>query len=554
MRATAEQNKVSVKAYAGTTGVLLAMNVPAEGRDDLLGFAIHREGGDKPAQWLNGMMSFPGVEHKPGEPLSTEQAPIQKFRWSDYRVYPDTTYRYEVHPVRGTPADPKIEAGPTIEVRTESIRRGEHRVLFNRAAAASQAFSRKFPDIDAELAQAKKEGKPQELPSEALAWLSRGVLEQINGFIARAADATWGLDIAIYEYELPAIIESVKAALDRGADVRIVFHAAPGDSQTTVNEENLKGWPTDRMRPRVTSNIFHDKFAVLSRVRAGKRDPAAVLCGSTNWTRSGVYLQANVVHIAESAELAGRYLTLFEVLFGGATVPETKQWIDDNDPLPDAPPVVAGFSPRSGEKDLDAFVATIDQAKSDVLFCTAFDLNDRIEKALLGEPHDDVLRIGLQNRPSVITGFHRDRTADFAATAYLKEGLEGYLAEKTRQPSGILIHTKLVVVNFTSDAPVVISGSHNLSAAASGQNDENFLVVRGDTNVADCYGVEAMRLYDHYRYRWLLDPDNKDPRPDDPCPGRPPNTLCPDGRWTKNYFEPGTLEAADRERFGVPVS
>src|SRR3954470_9018901 len=554
MRATAGHNHVSVKAYAGTTGVLLAMNVAPERRDDLLGFAIHREGGNRPAQWLNGMMTFPGVEHEPGQPIPTEQAPIQKFRWSDYRVYPDTTYKYEVHPVRGKPESPKIEDGPAIEVRTESVRRGEHRVLFNRAAAASQAFSRKFPDVDAELAKLKAEGKPQELPSEALAWLSRGVLEQINGFIARAADATWALDIAIYEYELPAIIDSVKAALARGADVRIVFHAAPGDTQTAENEKNLAGWPADRMRPRVTSNIFHDKFAVLSRVQGDKRDPASVLCGSTNWTRSGVYLQANVVHIAERAELAHRYLNLFEFLFGGATVPQTREWIDANDPLPEDEAVFAGFSPRTGEKDLDAFVATINQAERDVLFCTAFDLNDRIEKALLGAPHDDVLRIGLQNKPSEITGYHRDRTADFAATAYLKEGLEGFLAEKTRQPSGILIHTKLVVVNFTSDEPVVISGSHNLSAAASGQNDENFLVVRGDTDVADCYGVEAMRLFDHYRYRWAFDSKNTEPRPDDPCPGRPPNTLCPDGRWTTNYYKEGTLEAADRERFGAPVT
>jgi phosphatidylserine/phosphatidylglycerophosphate/cardiolipin synthase-like enzyme len=427
-------------------------------------------------------------------------------------------------------------------------------VVFNRAAAASQAFSREFPNVDDELEKAKEEGRPQELPSEALAWLSRGLLEQITGFTTRAADPTWALDVAIYEYELPAIMDSVKAALDRGADVRIVFHAASGDTQTEENEKNLAGWPPERLRPRVTSSIFHDKFAVLSRVRAGKRDPVSVLCGSTNWTRSGVYLQANVVHIAESEELARRYLNLFELLFGGATVAETRQWIDANDPLPDDVPVVAGFSPRSGEKDLDVFVATIDQAQSDVLFCTAFELDDRIDQALLGAAHDDVLRIGLQNRPSVITGYHRDRTADFVATAYLKEGLEGFLAEKTRQPSGILIHTKLVVVNFTSDAPIVISGSHNLSAAASGQNDENYLVIRGDTNVADCYGVELMRLYDHYRYRWLLDPDNTDPRPNDPCGPRPPNTLCPDNRWTTNYFNEGTLEAADRERFGIPLS
>jgi len=63
-----------------------------------------------------------------------------------------------------------------------------------------------------------------------------------------------------------------------------------------------------------------------------------------------------------------------------------------------------------------------------------------------------------------------------------------------------------------------------------------------------------MRLYDHYRYRWLLNPKNAGQRPNDPCAGRPQNTLCPDDRWTTNYFEAGTLEAADRERFGAPVS
>jgi len=554
LRATDQQNQVSVKAYAGTTGVLLAMNTSPERREGLLGFAIHREGGNRPPRWLNGMITFPGVEHEPGEPLATEQAPIQRLRWSDYAVFPDTSYTYEIHPVYGTPASPQLEDGPKIEVRTESVRGGEHRVLFNRAAAASQAFSRQFPNVDEELAKAKEEGRPQELPAEALAWLSRGLLEQINEFIARAADASWALDIAIYEYELPAILDAVKAALDRGADVRIVFHAAPGDTQTEENEKNLAGWPAERLRPRVTSSIFHDKFAVLSRVQGGERDPVSVLCGSTNWTRSGVYLQANVVHVAESADLAARYLNIFEILFGGATVPETREWIDANDPLPDDVPIVAGFSPRSDQKDLDAFVATIGQARQDVLFCTAFDLNDRIADALLGAPYDDVLRIGLQNRPSEITGYHRDRTADFVATAYLKEGLDGFLAEKTRQQSGILIHTKLIVVNFTSDAPTVISGSHNLSAAASGSNDENYLVIRGDTDVADCYGVELMRLYDHYRFRWVLDSDNTDPRPDDPCGPRPPNTLCPDDRWTTNYFEPETLEAADRERFGAPIS
>jgi hypothetical protein len=44
MRETASSNGVGVKAYAGTTGVLLAMNLGREPDDDFLGFAIGDKG------------------------------------------------------------------------------------------------------------------------------------------------------------------------------------------------------------------------------------------------------------------------------------------------------------------------------------------------------------------------------------------------------------------------------------------------------------------------------------------------------------------------------
>ena len=168
-----------------------------------------------------------------------------------------------------------------------------------------------------------------------------------------------------------------------------------------------------------------------------------------------------------------------------------------------------------------------------MLFCTAFDLNERILEALKGAPHDSILRFGLQNSRDEITGIHRDRTADFVATAMLNEGLEGFLKESTAgQRGNILIHTKLVVVDFTSDAPTVISGSHNLSASASSGNDENFLIIRGALEVADCYGVELMRLYDHYRFRWHQSPRSR--TPDDPPP--PPE----DPTWPRGRCAPTT--------------
>jgi phosphatidylserine/phosphatidylglycerophosphate/cardiolipin synthase-like enzyme len=276
-----------------------------------------------------------------------------------------------------------------------------------------------------------------------------------------------------------------------------------------------------------------------------------VLCGSTNFTENGVYRQANVVHEVDDPAVASRYLALFEQLFGGDTPSETKAWIDANDALSADAPLVVGFSPRSGKVDLDLFAAEIAGARRDVLFCTAFDLDDRIDTALLGAPHDSIVRLGLQNTRSSITGFHRDRTADFVATAFLNEGLEGYLKESTvGQKGNILIHTKLIVVDFTSSAPTVISGSHNLSASASGGNDENFLIMRGLTDVADCYAVELLRLYEHYRFRWSQSPKSRtgDTRPSAP---RPAGTLSPDDSWTDPYFEDGSLASLDRERFAA---
>jgi hypothetical protein len=556
MRAIGQSDGVSVKAYAGTTGVILAFDVLPDQRAGLLGFAIRRAGGNRPTKWLAGGLSFPGVDHDPGRFAGTDVAPIQRFRWSDYTVFADTTYTYTVHPVYGAPAALELRSGPSVAVKTSSVARGDHRVVFNRAAAASQAFSREFPEVTAEIDLARKEKRDVTLPPKALAWLSRGALEQITGFCARALDPTWALDIAIYEYELQEIRDAIDAARDRGADVRIVYHAKPRDPQTAINEANVAGWPAAQKHARVTSRIFHDKFAVLSRIDNATRTPRAVLCGSTNFTENGVYRQANVVHVAERPELAAKYLEVFELLFGGASPADTKKWINANNQLGFDDLIVAGFSPRGGEVDLELFAAEIRGAARDVLFCTAFDLNQRILDALLGQPHDPILRFGLQNMPSAITGVHRDRTADFVATAMLDEGLEGYLKETTAgQRGNILIHTKLVVVDFTSDAPTIMSGSHNLSAAASGGNDENFLIIRGGVDVADCYGVELMRLYEHYRFRWHQSPRSKGKDAEPPAPdpdGWPAGTLCPDDRWTRPYFEDGTLEAADRVRFGVP--
>ena len=65
-----------------------------------------------------------------------------------------------------------------------------------------------------------------------------------------------------------------------------------------------------------------------------------------------------------------------------------------------------------------------------------------------------------------------------------------------------MVHGKIVLLDFDTANPVVITGSANLSYSSSYHNDENVLVIRNDTRVADIYLCELFRLFDHYRFRY----------------------------------------------------
>jgi phosphatidylserine/phosphatidylglycerophosphate/cardiolipin synthase-like enzyme len=577
MRATKSANGIKVKAYAGTTGVLLAFNVTAARRPGLLGFALERrDPRTKKWEWLTGMLPFPGQQHDAGQPIPTDLSPIQKFRWSDYRVYSETTYRYRVSGRYGQPTDKpdelKLIRGPEVAVTTASLDAdGGHNILFNRAAGGSQAFARKFPAAVALCEEKRKNGGISKLTVADLekvspgckAWLARDLLQKILDTLAQAKDATWALDIAIYEYEWHEIVDAVNAASQRGVQLRLIYHAKKTAHPTDKTKENAQNAlplvAKGQARARLTSAIFHDKFIVLSKVtRPGNvitRKPVSVLCGSTNFTHNGIFRQANVVHVVRTPKgetvnpIANKYAALFEMLWNGtqpvvADPAATKLWINENNPMDPQSPLFAGFSPRSGKTDLARFIEIIDAAKQDVLFATAFVLPQEIVAALMGQANDPILRLGVQDtNANGIAGFHRDRTAQFAATALLDHDLEGWLKEGMIPGAGnILIHTKIVVVDFTSNHPSVISGSHNLSGPASESNDENYLILQDNPDLADSYAVEVMRIYDHYRARWVEEQIAKGQFLGG---GR----LTPNDQWTDRYFKKDSLPCRDRLRF-----
>ena len=83
-----------------------------------------------------------------------------------------------------------------------------------------------------------KQGKP--LPAKAYSWLARGVDEAISGFIGQATDASFALDVAIYEYEWPALAQAVAKAAATGARVWLLYHGKPGSKELRENKATLK--------------------------------------------------------------------------------------------------------------------------------------------------------------------------------------------------------------------------------------------------------------------------------------------------------------------------
>ena len=67
-----------------------------------------------------------------------------------------------------------------------------------------------------------------------------------------------------------------------------------------------------------------------------------------------------------------------------------------------------------------------------------------------------------------------------------------------------IVHSKVIVVDPFSNNCAVITGSHNFSDSASQKNDENLVIVRGNTQLAQAYALHINGVYDHYSWRAYL--------------------------------------------------
>jgi hypothetical protein len=86
------------------------------------------------------------------------------------------------------------------------------------------------------------------------------------------------------------------------------------------------------------------------------------------------------------------------------------------------------------------------------------------------------------------------------------------------------------------------------SDASTKQNDENMIVVRGDKRVADIYLGEFMRLWQHYRFRYVENAIAEEKHIDK----YKPNYLCADDAWVAPYYKKDSVKYRRRRAFAGP--
>lgn len=555
MRVRATNGDLSVHAVAGTYVILLGMNI-SDGSpllSGLLGFAIHKtRHTTNRAGWLPGLKRFRGTGggQTPAQLASSRDQPLQTFLWADYSAQAGHDYTYRVVPVYGAPGALTEGAPVEVRVQAESEAAGSHDIYFNRGAAASQAYARRF------------QNRPPDRVSnpEAYPWLSRGLEEALLDFIGQATGPGWGLRAAVYEFHYQPVLDAFRQAADRGADVAIVYDAKRGDGKPRARNElaieraGLEDYCT--ARETNSSYIAHNKFIVLVR----RNEPVAVWTGSTNVSEGGIFGHSNVGHLVRDAAVARRYLEYWRQLEQDPSARSLRDWIERRTPVPRRrrrSGIVTLFSPRSSLEALEHYADLMDGARSSVFFTAAFGVNRMLRRVLAKDkPYLRYLLLEREDKDDPddpdIALYKRDRENLIAVGSHLTDDvLEEWVArnfaeeELTGTNKHVkYVHTKYMLVDPLEARPIVITGSANFSNASTKNNDENMLVIHGDTRVADIYLGEFMRLYTHYRFRAFARQAERE--------GRTPDKLflSEDDGWLRPYYRRGWVKYQERMLFG----
>ena len=510
---------------------------------DCLGFMIERQRKMQNGDWgkteiLRNRVGFSGNEEgvgtgEEGSPSRPSNIwPFQRYDWTDHGANNGQTVRYRVVAMRlpggGVPGtatlEPIADSGWTEAIEVSAYCGNGMSAYFNRASVMSQFVSRLMRQNGWKVSDIKAKVKELEEPLRRFlsGELRVALLKLLDDVIE---DPGLSFYTALYELSDNELIKRLQLLRGR-AHIVLANGSDKGGDGNEKSRETLKGAGVDvRDRLLGSKGLGHNKFAVVVRTREKKALKAWT--GSTNWAASGLCTQLNNGFLIENEGIADDYFEQWERL-AKAKDGFPKELVEANA----RSPRTAGNTDvwftrvRNPSKkytdmgaDLQALIALANSAKKVILYVMFQPGPEPLATILKRAPN-----ISVRGVVSTVTESNEEKFAlmgidenskEYRTALVQPQGIvkdfSAWVKEVTRaqflfpfQKPGIghaITHAKMFVIDpFDNDCKVV-TGSHNFSQAASEKNDENFVVIHGNKDLAEAYAVACIATYSHYRWR-----------------------------------------------------
>jgi phosphatidylserine/phosphatidylglycerophosphate/cardiolipin synthase-like enzyme len=552
----------TLKLHRGDGMTLVAMNwKDGKPPEDFVGFAIEYQepGGDK-FFGLKNRLCFRGSggEINPNI-LSTRLSPIQMFRWVHFprNAELDGEFIYRITPAFMNDQD-ELSYGErqeaAIELRRETYP-GLLNATFTRGFVSSQAFVDRYESAGAiaTLLPAKAVDGLRFVPThpkaeEALAWMGfearKAILEVLDQAIADNAEVR----VVAYDLNEPGIVSRLeklggrlKIIIDDSAD-----HGEADSGETQAAARLAASADAGNVKRQHMLSLQHNKMIVVDGPNV-----QTVVCGSTNFSWRGFFVQSNNAMILQGKNVVEIFLGAFEEYwskapkdFGGTA---SAKWTDLGLSGIDAR---VAFSPhKSSNALLQAIADDIgDETTSSLFYSLAFlyqtagPIQDAIKKV---SEDDEIFVYGISDRK--VGGLDLQKPDGNVSPVFPKElskNVPKPFSEESTGGGGIRMHHKFVVIDFDKPTARVYLGSYNFSSPADLKNGENLLLFR-DRRIAVSYVVEALRIFDHYHFR-VAQQEAKAAKKELAL-AKPPRSAGEEPWWTEHYTNARKIR--DRELF-----
>jgi hypothetical protein len=545
----------SVKAYIGDNKTLLAFNFAAQsGAKNLAGFSIQCKPDDGAAYYLWNELQFADpskhAQVSAEKSNSTVNAPIQKFRWT--HVTPaeaqSGNYTYTVTPryfdAGGAMLPLDSTKSTAVTVPVGPFAKNNLSIGFTRGYMQSEAFLHHFgaktpikPKAKTLIfdtsAVAGQNGEGQNVTfAQIYQWMGATAREKVFDILDQVQkDPTLSLKVFAYDLDEPDVIKALLALAAQGRLRMILDNAAlhvnkssptPEDQFTMQFNQQAKG--AAKILRGCFARYSHDKIFIVVKGDATSTNAQSVLTGSTNFSMTGLYVNANHVLVFNDAQVAGHYSQVFEESWqvlsadGGKTGPSKSQAnAFAASPLATTPYAFQSttlpktsitYSPHSADDTNTILNGVVTRISSEpaskngsVLFAVMqLTGSDTPVYNKLNSIHSDqsVFSYGISDAPSGIYLYSPNSNQGVLVSGKVSANLPAPF-DQLPTPPGHEIHDKFIVCGLNGADPTVYCGSSNLATGGEESNGDNLLAIH-DADVATAFAIEALLLVDHYNF------------------------------------------------------